>query len=583
MDFPKKLFKFYWSIITKFPFYFGSMFISGIILYILNMVLFPYANKWAFEIFDLAGTGQIDRIKMLLGFIALNYIALWLFRLFSDYIKGRTQPIVNRYIGYQLYNRVYGNDTDFFINRPAGQIANKVDEVRNNQSALTIDFWKDMVGLTIGFFLIVGTLLTMNIWLSVFVMACGIIRAAWTFIMQKPINKVSKKLVDVSSDISGTRTDSLGNFITARLFANEKYENKYIYDKQEKQVSLNQKKSFLNRLQNLPSVFIFLLLQFGIVIFCYSLITDGVITIADAAFAFVGGRAVAGMFSDVTDKIANFFENRAKAKHAYVDILQDQSILDKETAKNLKVTKAEIDFEKVSFDYGNKDVIKNFDLHLARGEKIGVVGLSGAGKTTLVNLILRLYDVKAGSIKIDGQDLRDVKQDSLRGQIAFVPQESVLFNRSLLENIRYAKPTASKKQVIEAAKKANIHEFIEEQPKKYDTLVGNRGIKLSGGQRQRIAIARAILKDSDILILDEATSALDSKNESLIQNALEKIMKGKTTIAIAHRLSTLRNMDRIIVMDRGKIVETGTHSQLLRKSGLYKKLWNMQTDGFIQG
>jgi ABC-type multidrug transport system fused ATPase/permease subunit len=407
MNFPKKLFQFYWSVIKKFPFYFSAVFVLGVITYFLDMVLFPYVNKWAFEIFELAGNpGNSERIKTLMWFLILNYVALLVFRLLESFIKGRMQPIINRYAGFKLYNRVYGNDTDFFINRPAGQIANKADEVRNNLSPLTVDFWKDMIGLTIGFFLIVGTLLTMNVWLSVFVLVCGIVRAAWTFIMQKPINKVSKELVDVSSDISGTRTDSLGNFMTARLFANEKYENKYIYNKQDKQVCLNQKKSFLSRLQNIPSMGIFLVLQMGIVVACFMLISDGSMTIADAAFAFVGGRAVAGMFSDVTGKVASFFENRAKAKHAYEDIMQDQAIVDAENAKSLKITRAEIDFEKVSFDYGNKDVIKNFNLHLDKGEKIGVVGLSGAGKTTLVNLILRLYDVKAGAIKIDGQDLR---------------------------------------------------------------------------------------------------------------------------------------------------------------------------------
>ena len=226
-------------------------------------------------------------------------------------------------------------------------------------------------------------------------------------------------------------------------------------------------------------------------------------------------------------------------------------------------------------------MFNNFDLHVDNAEKIGVVGLSGAGKTTLCNLLLRMYEVDNGAVKINDIDIRDITQDSLRKNISFVPQEATLFNRTIMENIRYAKPTATKNEVINAAKKAHIHEFISKLPKGYNTLVGNNGIKLSGGQRQRISIARALLKNAPILILDEATSALDSQNELMIQKSLQNAMRGKTTLVIAHRLSTLRNMDKIVVIKHGKIIETGSHKQLLRKNGAYKKLWELQTSGFV--
>lgn len=581
MDFPKTLNKFYWSIIKKFPVYFITMFILSIATYTLDSTMFPYANKWAFQIFEMTDPSYYSGAIKLITLFAVYYFTVWFVGLISDIIEGRIRPSIMRYTNNQLYKRVYNNDTDFFINRPAGQIANKVGEVQNNLMSMTLDFWTDLISIGLALLLISGTLFAMNVWLSLFVLGCSVIRAAWQLIMQRPVNKTGKQLLDVSSNISGIRTDSLGNTMTAKLFAGNDYENNYIYKKQAEEVSLRQKNSFLRRLQNKPGGGIFLAMQVGVVIICWVLIKDGQIAISDAAFAFVGGRTLAMAFTRMTKAFQDYSENRAKAKHAYEDVIQEQKVMDKPGAKNLKVTHAKIDFDNVSFDYGSADVLKNFKLNVAENEKIGVVGLSGAGKTTLVNLILRMYDVKSGAIKIDGQDVRDVKQDSLRRQIAFVPQESVLFNRTLLENIRYAKPSATKADVIAAAKKANIHEFIETLPDKYETLVGNRGIKLSGGQRQRIAIARAILKSAPILILDEATSALDSKSEMLIQEALGKIMRGKTTIAIAHRLSTLRNMDRIIVMDRGKIVESGTHAQLLRKKGLYKKLWSMQTNGFI--
>lgn len=581
MDFPKTLSQFYKSIIRKFPFYFISIFIINVIIYVIDFGLFPYANKWAVAVFEYAGVGNFNSAMKLITLLIVYYSSLWVIGLVNDIIEGRLHPKVMRYTNFKMFQRVYENDTNFFISRPAGQIASKVGEVENNLIPLLLDFWSNVVAITITFALLSSTFISMNIWLSVFVIGCGFVRAIWQFAWQKPINKASKEIVDVTSDISGVRTDSLGNALMTKLFASTKFENDYIYKKQDREVTLKQKRAFLRRIQFKPASFVFLLMQAGIVIICWYLISRGQIGISDAVFAFMGGRAIAGAFAQLAKELQNYSENKSKAKHAYADLIQPVEIVDKPNAKNLIVKNAEIDFDHVSFDYGNKSVIKNFDLHIDEHQKVGVVGLSGAGKTTLVNLILRLYDVKSGSIKIDGQDIRDVKQDSLRRQIAFVPQESVLFNRSLLENIRYARPSATKAEVIAAAKKANIHDFIESQPDKYETLVGNRGIKLSGGQRQRIAIARAILKNAPILILDEATSALDSKNEKLIQDALNKIMRGKTSIVIAHRLSTLRNMDRIIVMERGKIVESGTHTQLLRKGGLYKKLWGMQTNGFI--
>ncbi|MBR4891710.1 MAG: ATP-binding cassette domain-containing protein [Alphaproteobacteria bacterium] len=310
---------------------------------------------------------------------------------------------------------------------------------------------------------------------------------------------------------------------------------------------------------------------------CWYFIKEGSMGLADGMFVYVAGRTIARTFNILMEELVAFSEEKAKVVHAYDDIILPCSIVDAVGAKNMKAVKGQIVFEDVSFNYGEKDIIKHFNLLVKPHEKVGIVGLSGAGKTTLVNLILRAYDVKSGAIKFDNYDIRDVKQDSLHKNISFVPQEAVLFNRTLLDNIRYARPQASRQDVIEAAKKANIHSFIQKLP----TLVGNRGIKLSGGQRQRVAIARAILKNSPVLILDEATSALDSENELLIQKSLKTVMRGRTTIAIAHRLSTLRNMDRIIVLDKGRIIESGTHAQLLRLGGEYRKLWNMQTGGFV--
>ncbi|MBR2659595.1 ABC transporter ATP-binding protein [Candidatus Saccharibacteria bacterium] len=259
-------------------------------------------------------------------------------------------------------------------------------------------------------------------------------------------------------------------------------------------------------------------------------------------------------------------------------------VVDLDNAKPLKVTKGAVKFDNITFKHADaKDaVFENFVLDVQPGERIGLVGVSGSGKTTLMKLLLRFADVQDGEITIDNQDIRRVTQQSLRKAIAYVPQETALFHRSIAENIAYGKPNATQEEIEKAAKLANAHEFIKELPDGYETLVGERGIKLSGGQRQRIAIARAILKDAPILVLDEATSALDSESESLIQDALNRLMKGRTSLVIAHRLSTIASLDRIVVLDDGKIVEQGTHKELLSHDGSYQKLWSRQSGAFLE-
>lgn len=305
------------------------------------------------------------------------------------------------------------------------------------------------------------------------------------------------------------------------------------------------------------------------------------ITIADGAYIVAAANSVNSAFNKITRLLIRYSSDYTRVKKAYDSIIIERKIVDKPHAKKLKINRASIEFDNVDFAYGKNKVLKKFNLKIKPSERVGLVGLSGAGKTTLCNLLLRMYDVDNGAIKIDGTDIRDIKQESLLKNISYVPQDTTLFNRSILENIRFARPNATKAQVIAAAKKANIHDFISKLPDGYNTLVGNNGIKLSGGQRQRISIARALLKNAPILILDEATSALDSKNEIMIQKSLQHAMRGKTTLVIAHRLATLRNVDRIIVIKDGKIIESGPHKELLKCHGPYCSLWKMQTAGFI--
>jgi len=286
-------------------------------------------------------------------------------------------------------------------------------------------------------------------------------------------------------------------------------------------------------------------------------------------------------------EVAGVFESIGTVQDGMNTIAQPLAITDRPDAGSLVVTRGEIRFEKARFHYGRQSkVIEDFTLTIRPGEKIGLVGRSGAGKSTLVNLILRFYDLEGGRILIDGQDIAKVTQESLRRQIGMVTQDTSLLHRSVGENILYGRPEASEAAMIEAAKRAHAHDFIAElaDPKGrtgYEAHVGERGVKLSGGQRQRIAIARVFLKDAPILVLDEATSALDSEVEAAIQESLYELMAGKTVVAIAHRLSTIAAMDRLVVLDRGRIVETGSHEELLRNGGLYADLWHRQSGGFL--
>ncbi|MBR1939242.1 ATP-binding cassette domain-containing protein, partial [Candidatus Saccharibacteria bacterium] len=260
------------------------------------------------------------------------------------------------------------------------------------------------------------------------------------------------------------------------------------------------------------------------------------------------------------------------------------TVVDMPNAQPILVKRGEIEFRDIHFQHADakEAIFDHFSLKIAPGERVGLVGVSGSGKTTLTKLLLRFADVQGGEILVDGQNISEVQQISLRESIAYVPQETALFHRTITENIAYGKPDASQRDVVRAAKLANAHEFITDLPNGYETMVGERGIKLSGGQRQRVAIARAILKDAPVLVLDEATSALDSESEALIQGALERLMKGRTSIVVAHRLSTVASLDRIVVLKHGKIIEQGTHEELLEKHGAYSRLWSRQSGAFSE-
>lgn len=326
-------------------------------------------------------------------------------------------------------------------------------------------------------------------------------------------------------------------------------------------------------------------IQFIFIVTLILLVMNGSISVSLAIFSVTYLTRFATETLGI-GSIINQVENALIDAAPMMNILQEHlEVVDTKDATELIVTKSSIDFNNVEFSYSDGNgqaVLPNLTLSIKAGEKIGLVGPSGGGKTTITKLLLRLLNIQKGNILIGEQDIARVTQESLRNSISYVPQDPLLFHRSLAENIGYAKPEATLESIIQASKKAHAHDFIKQLPDGYDTLVGERGVKLSGGQRQRVAIARAILKDAPLLVLDEATSALDSESEKLIQDALGTLMENRTTIVIAHRLSTIQKMDRIIVLDEGKIVEQGSHKELLNLKGVYAKLWSHQSGGFLE-
>lgn len=401
------------------------------------------------------------------------------------------------------------------------------------------------------------------------------------------LKDVASAQADARSTMTGRIVDSYTNIQTVKLFSHSQRETQYAEQGM---------KGFLNtvyRQMRLVTGFDVAveisnyILVFSVAALSIYLWLDSAISVGAIAIAVSLALRVNGMSMWIMWEVGALFENMGTVVDGMKTLSKPIDIKDKPDAKDLVVTEGGIHFDNVSFHYGeNKGVISHLDLNIKPGEKVGLVGRSGAGKSTLVNLLLRFHDVEDGSIKIDGQNISEVTQDSLRSKIGMVTQDTSLLHRSIRDNILYGNPDATEEDLLKATKQAHAHEFIETLTDPfgnvgYDAQVGERGVKLSGGQRQRIAISRVLLKDAPLLVLDEATSALDSEVEAAIQESLNELMQGKTVIAIAHRLSTIAQMDRLIVLDKGSIVEQGSHQELIANNGIYAQLWAHQTGGFI--
>jgi ATP-binding cassette subfamily B protein len=471
----------------------------------------------------------------------------------------------------------------FFANHFAGSLISQtrrfIEGLYNISEALVYTFWMSFISLT-------GLLAVIFYysWVLGVVMVGSIVFIGLVIIpLLRRRMEADEKEAEANSRFSGYISDIITNILTTKMFPVRAHEQRILEEQVAYQAStLKESWRAFNRLSNVQNGLMTFMRIILIVIGIW-LWQKGSITAGTIVLLFTYSQILFMIIWNISKALSHFLKSLANAKELIDIFEQIPDIEDQENAPALTVTEGKIEFSGVHFSYPNgENVFTDVSFTIAPGEKVGLVGPSGGGKSTITKLLLRFLDTNAGNIYIDGQNIRQVTQDSLRAAISYVPQDPTLFHRTLKENIAYARPEASFEEIQEAAQKAHASEFITTLQKGYETEVGERGIKLSGGQRQRVAIARAILKDSRILVLDEATSALDSVSENAIRLALGEMMTNKTVLIIAHRLSTVEKLDRILVLDRrGVIVEQGSHQELLKKEGLYKELWGHQVAGFL--
>jgi ATP-binding cassette subfamily B multidrug efflux pump len=494
-------------------------------------------------------------------------------------------------IRWQAHRYVIGQSLSFFQNEFAGRVATKVLQTALAVRETVMKSLDIFVYVSVYFFSIVVLVFSADWRLSTPLALWFVI---YVFILRKLVpnlKNVSQKQADARSIMTGRIVDSYTNIATVKLFAHTSRETEYA------------KEGMMGFLQSVyPQMRLVTILNACVwfnnafLVFCISALSiylwlQQAISPGDIAIAVSLSLRLNGMSQWIMWEVSNLFENIGTVQDGINSLSVPTAVKDVENAPELKITGGAIEFNQVHFAYEGPDRVANavfneLNIKIKPGEKVGLVGRSGAGKSTLVNLLLRFYDIQSGEIKIDGQNIAQVNQESLRANISMVTQDTSLLHRSVRENILYGRLDATEEDMLRAASQAESHEFIQalsdaEGRVGYDAHVGDRGVKLSGGQRQRIAIARVMLKDAPILILDEATSALDSEVEAAIQQCLDKIMENKTVLAIAHRLSTIAQMDRLLILDQGRIVESGSHSELLALGGIYAKLWAHQTGGFI--
>nr|WP_311458453.1 ABC transporter ATP-binding protein [uncultured Neisseria sp.] len=584
----KGLWRFIWSNIEGVRKWIAVLAVFTVGVGIMEALMFQFMGK----VVDWLGTYTpqtlfVEKGHALIGMMAMvAFFAVWTF--FASNVRLQTlQGVFPMRLRWNFHRLMLGQSLGFYQDEFAGRVSAKVMQtaLALRDVVMTV---ADMVVYVLVYFITSGVILSsFDAWL-ILPFICWMIGFAMImrFLIPK-LGKTAARQADARSLMTGRITDAYSNIATVKLFSHGAREAAYAKQSMEEFMVTVHAQMRLATLLHTCSFIVNSSLTVGTTALGIWLWYHGQVGVGAVATATAMALRVNGLSQYIMWESARLFENIGTVNDGMVTLSKPQTILDKPQALPLKVTRGEIKFDHVDFSYeAGKPLLNGFNLNIKPGEKVGLIGRSGAGKSTIVNLLLRFYEPQSGTISIDGQNVDSVTQESLRAQIGLVTQDTSLLHRSVRDNIVYGRPDATDAEMISAAERAEAADFIPnlsdaKDRRGYDAHVGERGVKLSGGQRQRIAIARVMLKDAPILLLDEATSALDSEVEAAIQESLDKMMEGKTVIAIAHRLSTIAAMDRLIVLDKGRIIEEGSHTELLSKQGLYAKLWAHQSGGFL--
>ncbi len=577
----------YWNILRKYKRGFFSLLLITLVVETLFLV-----DKFLFKIIVDDGAefimGNLEKTVFVqtLIIIAGVFIGVSIIRAVGKWISVHLLTILDSNLILELkrkyFNHILGLSHDFHgthktgslisrIIRGAGAIETMTDIAAFNFAPLI--FQLVIVGIALAYFSITSALVVVGV---------SILFISYSYMIQRIQQKHRLKMNAYEDREKGFVSDIFTNIDSIKYFGKENIIERKFEELTRKTKRFSLKYWGYFRWFDAGQIFI---LALGLILLVYFPLVDFLnkeITIGTLVFIYtVYGNVVGPMFGFVWG-MRGFYRAMADFQDLFEYGKIKNDITDRSGARELKVGGGEIEFVNIDFDYGKRKIFRNFDLRIKPNEKVALVGHSGSGKTTLIKLLYRFYDVKAGAILIDGQDIEEFKQESLRSEFSVVPQEGILFDDTLYNNIRFSNPRATKGEVMKAIKFAQLDKIIKEFPKRENTLVGERGVKLSGGERQRVSIARAILANKKILVLDEATSSLDSETEHEIQKSLTKLLKGRTAIMIAHRLSTIMGADRIVVMKKGEIVQEGKHEDLIKQEGEYKRLWNLQKGGYIK-
>jgi ATP-binding cassette subfamily B multidrug efflux pump len=586
---PPDLLSFYWHFLRQARGLFAALLVAGLALALLDATIPVFIGRLVYLVTTTPTPTLFDAAWPTLAAMAAVVLVARPLAIFcrSLIANQAIAPGFSNLVRWQTHWHVVRQSWAFFQNDFAGRIANKIMQTGPALRESVVMAFDAVWYITVYGTSALLILATVDPWLMLPLVGWFVCYATmlWHFVPR--LRDRSRVMSEARSMLTGRIVDSYTNILTVKLFARPRDEDDYVQQAMDQHTGLFQQQLRLVTRMVATLATINALLVVTTACLAIWLAHVGVVSVDQVAMVLPLTWQIVSMSGWVAFNVTSIFENIGVVQEGIGTIARPLALADRPGARPLVVTRGEIRFESIDFGYGREmAVIEGLTLHVRPGEKIGLVGRSGAGKSTLVNLLVRFFDLEGGRITIDGQDIAHVTQESLRAQISIVTQDTSLLHRSIRDNVRYGRPEADEAEVIEAARQASAHDFILELEDQlghrgYDAHVGERGVKLSGGQRQRVAIARVILKNAPILVLDEATSALDSEVEAVIQASLETLIADKTVIAVAHRLSTIARMDRLIVLDRGRIVEEGSHAELLAAGGHYAKLWQRQSGGFI--